>query len=79
MYGQTTAGRPLLSREVNVGQGWVLAKRRASQDFTLPTGDRINGRGIRPDFKLDKNAAATRAAADILNATGETSPILKSE
>ncbi len=34
VYGEATAGRPLLAREVGVGQGWVL--RIASQDFATP-------------------------------------------
>jgi hypothetical protein len=69
VYGQSSAGRPLLSREVDVGQGWLL--RIASQDFAPPVGERIGGRGIKPDFQLDKHAAADQAAAEILRAAGE--------
>ncbi len=72
VYGEATAGRPLLSREVDVGQGWVL--RVASQDFATLTGERVSGRGIKPDFKLEKHGAASKAAADILRVAGETSP-----
>jgi hypothetical protein len=68
VYGQATAGRPLLSREVDIGQGWVL--RIASQDFAAPGGERISGRGVKPDFALDKHAAAERAAEDLVAATG---------
>jgi hypothetical protein len=72
VYGEATAGRPLLSREVDVGQGWVL--RIASQDFAPPNGDRISGRGVGPDIRVDKGAAAGRAAADLLRAAGEVPP-----
>jgi Peptidase family S41 len=72
VYGQTTAGRPLLSREVDVGQGWVL--RIASHEFVPPGGERISGRGVKPDFALEKGAAAERAAADILRPMGVASP-----
>lgn len=49
VIGQTTAGRPVISHPVSVGQGWTLWL--AAYDYMPPTGveDRFNGRGVRPD------------------------------
>jgi hypothetical protein len=48
--GQTTAGRPLISRPVEVGQGWTLWL--AAYDFIPPAGPsaRFNGQGVKPQF-----------------------------
>ncbi len=46
--GQTTAGRPLVSRPIDVGQGWNLWL--AAYDYVPPRGpdSRFNGRGVKP-------------------------------
>jgi hypothetical protein len=60
LFGNTTAGRPLVSRPSNIGQGWEMwipvAEWRDSGTKTLAPG-----RGVRPNIDLDK--AQARAAA----------------
>jgi hypothetical protein len=47
VHGQNTAGKPQISRPVDVGQGWVVWV--ASADYRPPTGERVD-RGIEPHF-----------------------------
>jgi hypothetical protein len=61
LFGERTAGRPLLSRPADIGQGWVLWL--AAADYRGPGGESLSGSGVRPDESLSKSAAR-RAAAE---------------
>ncbi len=50
VIGQSTAGRPLLSKPIDVGQSWVMWV--AAYDYVPPTGlaARFNGVGVKPQI-----------------------------
>lgn len=70
VLGQTTAGKPLISTPIDVGQGWVLWL--ASYDYIPPEGvsARFNGSGVRPDvvtrdpMREARRRAASRVGVD---------------
>lgn len=49
VFGQVTAGKPYLSRPIDIGQGWVLWL--AAADYISPTGTRLNDTGVKPDVE----------------------------
>ncbi len=56
VYGQTTAGRPLLTREFDLGQGWRL--RLAAVDWLPAVGPKVFGKGVSPDVRAGREEAA---------------------
>lgn len=64
LAGEPTAGRPLVSREAQLGDGWVL--RVASMDFTPADGQRLQGRGVRPDSRAPSGDAGLAFARRLL-------------
>jgi hypothetical protein len=61
LFGEKTAGRPLLSRPADIGQGWVIWL--AAADYRGPGGERLTGAGVKPDENLSKTAARNAAKA----------------
>ncbi len=59
-YGQATAGKPLLSRPIDIGSGWILWL--AAADYRTPTNERLTDRGIKPNFEFSSREAAQAAA-----------------
>lgn len=59
-YGQTTAGKPLLSRPIDIGSGWILWL--AAADYRTPAGERLTDVGVKPDFEFATREAAQAAA-----------------
>lgn len=64
--GEPTAGRPYLSREVPIGQGWAL--RAAGYDYRDPDGESVGAGGLPPTVPCSKDSAPQRAA-EALRAT----------
>lgn len=56
VVGDSTAGRPMLAREFDAGQGWTLLV--PSIDHRPAEGARLNGRGVEPDRRAPRNAPA---------------------
>ncbi len=61
VFGQPTAGKPMVSRPVPIGQGWTLWL--ASYDFLGPDGVSLHGSGVKPDVETrrDSMGAAVRS------------------
>lgn len=59
LFGQATAGKPTLSRPVDIGQGWVVWV--PALDYRPPSGERTD-RGCRPDFESSSKDKAAQAA-----------------
>jgi hypothetical protein len=59
LFGEATAGRPYISRPIDIGQDWVLWL--ATSDYRGPLGERIT-RGIDPHQKFTSKSAAREAA-----------------
>lgn len=57
--GEPTAGRVILSRPVDVGQGWIL--RMPAAGWLPPGGASPVTKGIEPDIRAGSEAAPTRA------------------
>ncbi|MCE7974143.1 MAG: hypothetical protein DYG92_07450 [Leptolyngbya sp. PLA1] len=57
--GERTAGRPFLSREIDIGHGWVL--RLPTHDFWICNGSRVPATGWNPDHACGKDAAPEHA------------------
>lgn len=62
--GERTAGRPFLSREIDVGHGWVL--RIPTHDFWLLDGSRVPATGWNPDHACGKDSAPEHARRRLL-------------
>jgi hypothetical protein len=60
IIGEPTAGRVVLARPVNLGQGWVL--RMPGAGWVGPAGSVVGPKGVQPDVRSTATAAATRAA-----------------
>jgi hypothetical protein len=60
IFGERTAGRPYLSRPVDIGQGWLCWI--ATCDYRGPRGERIDAKGIKPDVELSSKERAREAA-----------------
>ncbi len=67
LYGQTTAGRPLLTREFDLGQGWRL--RLAAVDWIPAAGGRVFGKGVPPDVRVGREEAAEVARRSLAKET----------
>lgn len=61
VVGEPTAGRPMLSREFDLGQGWAM--RIAAYDFITPDGTRIGRAGVEPTLRVGREEAP-KAARD---------------
>lgn len=78
-FGEPTAGRPLLSREVELGQDWAM--RIAAFDYRPATGERISPRGELPTTRCPREDALNlarewlAAEMDTLPLSGTVSPI----
>ena len=59
LFGTATVGRPVISRPIDIGQGWDFWL--AACDFRPAFGDRINDRGVKPD--VDAGRESSRLAA----------------
>lgn len=59
LFGQTTAGRPMISRPVDIGQGWDYWL--ATADYRPPTGERFNEQGVVPDVQITRQSARRAA------------------
>jgi C-terminal processing protease CtpA/Prc len=59
-YGQATAGKPLLSRPIDIGKNWILWL--AAADYRTPTNEKLTDRGIKPNFEFSNRDAAQAAA-----------------
>jgi hypothetical protein len=59
LFGSPTAGRPTLSRPVDIGQGWVVWM--PSLDYRPPSGERTD-RGCRPDVDSSSKERAKQGA-----------------
>lgn len=53
VLGEPTAGRPLVSDEADLGQGWLL--RIASYDWRAPDGSTFAGKGVQPHRRVTKS------------------------
>jgi hypothetical protein len=70
--GETTAGRPYLSREVDIGQGWAL--RANAFDYLPPDGATISGKGLRPSRRVDRDDAVEEATKLLAKRSSEQTP-----
>jgi hypothetical protein len=61
IFGESTAGRPYLSRPLDIGQGWVLWL--ATCDYRGPAGERISAKGVRPDVEAARTQSRSAAIA----------------
>lgn len=71
VVGEPTAGRPMLGREFDAGQGWTLIV--PSLDHRPTMGPRLNGRGVEPDRRSSRNApnVGARLLLERLDAAGQ--------
>lgn len=60
LFGQSSAGKPLLSRPFDIGQGWAFWL--AAADYRTPTGEPIPASGLKPDFESSNRDTAAKAA-----------------
>lgn len=60
-FGETTAGRPMISPEFDLGQGWAM--RVAAADYAAPNGAKFSGKGLEPDAKSSRDEAPAAAKA----------------
>lgn len=63
-FGEPTAGRPMLDKEIDLGQGWAV--RLAAYDYALPDGSPLPAGGVRPSVAVDKAKAPAAARAFLL-------------
>lgn len=70
--GETSAGRPFLSREVPAGQNWFL--RANAYDYVPPDGQMISGKGLRPNRFANRDNAPKLAAAELLRQLQAATP-----
>lgn len=70
--GETSAGRPFLSREVDIGQGWSL--RANAFDYLPPDGLSISGTGVRPSQRADREDALEQATSALKKILGAKHP-----
>lgn len=68
VLGEPTAGRPLMSREFDLGQGWVL---RCGAADLISGGKRLSGEGVRPDARVGRDEAPRAAKEQLLKLLGE--------
>lgn len=59
VVGERTAGRPMLGRPFNAGQGWTLIV--PSLDHRPASGPPLGGRGMEPDRRVSRDAPALAA------------------
>lgn len=59
IVGETTARRPTIARTYDLDDTWQI--RLATFDFVGPGGERLQKRGVRPDIRVDRDAAPERA------------------
>lgn len=75
-FGEPTAGRPLLSREVELGQGWAM--RIAAFDYRPATGQRIGPKGEPPSTRCPRedalNLATEWLTAELAEVSGSGAP-----
>lgn len=62
--GERTAGRPFLSREIDIGSGWVV--RIPTHDYWLSDGSRVPASGWNPDHACGKDSAPEHARKRLL-------------
>lgn len=67
VLGDPTAGRPLMSREFDLGQGWVL---RCGAADLISGGKRLSGEGVRPDSRVGRDEAPRVAKEQLLKLLG---------
>ncbi|MDX2131048.1 MAG: S41 family peptidase [Planctomycetota bacterium] len=68
VIGERTAGKPLLAREADLGQGWAL--RVAGYDYLSPDGESYTGNGYSPDIRTSREVAPRRATGVLRAALG---------
>ncbi len=68
IIGEQTAGRIVLSRPVDVGEGWMF--RLPAAGWLPPDGVAVGPRGVEPDLRSSADAAPIRAA-ESLKGSGE--------
>lgn len=73
LVGEASGGRPTLTREVDVGQGWRL-RAPAFQYFGHNDAVKL-GRGLKPQIKASREAAPKAAADHLLRELGVTRPV----
>jgi hypothetical protein len=64
LFGTTTIGRPMLSRPVDLGDGWDFWL--SEFDYLPPSGTPLNGRGVEPDFETSNKDQMFKAATSWL-------------
>lgn len=67
LFGEPTAGRPYLSKETPIGQGWVF--RTASYDFLPQDHPKLQGTGVIPDQRVSLDSAEDTAKQWLLRTT----------
>lgn len=70
--GEASAGRPFLSREVDIGQGWGL--RANTYDYLPPDGGLIRGKGLKPSRRVGRDDAVKEATKTLVKVIGERRP-----
>ncbi len=73
LIGETSGGRPTLTREVEVGQGWVL--RAPAYQYFGENGSVKLGRGLVPKLRTSRDAAPKVAADHLLRELGVSQPV----
>jgi len=69
LFGGTTAGRPMISRPTDIGQGWDFWL--AAFDFKPAVGERSGDRGVEPQYETNGRGSARAVAAAWLAAQSE--------
>jgi C-terminal processing protease CtpA/Prc len=69
LFGGTTAGRPMISRPTDIGQGWDFWL--AAFDFKPAVGERSGDRGVEPQFETNGRGSARGVATAWLMSQGE--------
>ena len=72
VFGQPTAGKPYLSRPIDLRSGWVFWL--ASCDFRSAAGEKVAESGIRPDHETSREGTSRAAEKWLAAQAGVTPP-----
>lgn len=71
-FGEATAGRPMLAREFDLGQGWAV--RIAAYDFVDADGKPLPKGGLPPSVSIDRAKAPAAAKEHLLRELSKAQP-----